>query len=90
VDAEQFGGLSDRQIVLAVLCALCAVLSHGPMLDPSEATRKPSDCDLVAVKRRGTPAGGQTSEEKKPAGSKYLPTGAAPKALRRLHLPSGG
>src|SRR5215204_234193 len=28
VNAEQFGGLSDRQIVLALLCALCAVLSH--------------------------------------------------------------
>jgi hypothetical protein len=28
VNAEQFGGLSDRQIVPALLCALCAVLFH--------------------------------------------------------------
>jgi hypothetical protein len=35
VNAEQFGGLSDRQIVLALLCALCAVLSHTGDTRPS-------------------------------------------------------
>src|SRR4051812_7308502 len=66
VDAEQFGGLSDRQIVLAVLCALCAVLSHGPMLDPSEATRKPSEANLARLE----------GNEKPPAVAQggYLPT----------------
>ena len=33
VDAEKLCSLPDRDIFLARLCALCAVLSHGPMLD---------------------------------------------------------
>ena len=36
VDSEQFGGLSDRNVLLrrvVLLCALCAVLSHEGMLD---------------------------------------------------------
>jgi hypothetical protein len=42
VHAEEFSCLPDRDVSLALLCALCASLSHGPMLAPSEASRKPS------------------------------------------------
>src|SRR5215211_2001600 len=49
VDSKEFGSLSDRQIVLALLCALCAILSHGPMLDPSQPPRKPLEGNLVAL-----------------------------------------
>jgi hypothetical protein len=49
VDAEEFSGLPDRDVFLALLCALCAVLSHGPMLDPSEPPRKPSEGNLAAL-----------------------------------------
>jgi hypothetical protein len=51
VDAEEFSGLPDRHVFLALLCVLCAVLSHGPMLDPSEPPRKPSEAILVALLR---------------------------------------
>ena len=49
MDAEEFGGFSDRKIVLALLCALCAVLSHDTMLDPSETPRKALEAIVVAV-----------------------------------------
>ena len=45
----RFCGLSDRNVFLAQLCALCAVLSHGPMLDRSETPRKPSDGILALL-----------------------------------------
>jgi hypothetical protein len=52
MDSKEFGGLSDRHILLrslALLCALCAVLSHAPMLYPSEAPRKPSEAILAPL-----------------------------------------
>ena len=33
VDPEEFCGLSDRNVFLALLCTFCAILSHGPILD---------------------------------------------------------
>jgi hypothetical protein len=53
MDSKEFGGLSDRHVLLrslALLCALCAVLSHSPMLYPSEATRKPLEANLAALR----------------------------------------
>jgi hypothetical protein len=49
MDAEEFSGLPDRDVFLALLCALCTVLSHDPMLDPSETSRKPSEAILEAL-----------------------------------------
>jgi hypothetical protein len=49
VDAEEFSGLPDRDVFLALLCALCAVFSHGPMLDPSEPPRKPLEAILACL-----------------------------------------
>jgi hypothetical protein len=57
VDAEEFSGLPDRDVFLVLLCALCAVLSHNPMLDPSETPRKPSDVIRAALARKYTRAG---------------------------------
>jgi hypothetical protein len=41
VNAEQFGGLSDRYVLLALLCALCALLCHEgntrPFREPAQA-----------------------------------------------------
>jgi hypothetical protein len=48
VDAEEFRGLAYRDVFLALLCALCTVFSHAPMLDPSEFPRKPSEASLAA------------------------------------------
>ena len=41
MDAKEFGGLPDRHVLLrslALLCALCAVFSHGRMLQTMRAT----------------------------------------------------
>ena len=45
VDAEELGGLTDGHVpllLLALLCALCAVLCHAGIVDPSETSRRPS------------------------------------------------
>ncbi len=40
-DIEGVGGLRNGQPVQVGAWTVCAALSHGPMLDPSAATRKP-------------------------------------------------
>jgi hypothetical protein len=49
-DAEDLRGLryTDTTPVLAAL-GLCSVLSHGPMLYPSEVSRNPLEAILVAL-----------------------------------------
>jgi hypothetical protein len=66
VHTEEFSGLPDRNVLLARLCALCAVLSHDPMLDPSETTRKPSDGILARLKEKEKLRRGQSRERKAP------------------------
>jgi hypothetical protein len=60
VDSKEFGGLSDRHVLLrslVLLCALCVVLSHGPILYPSAAPRKALDVIFAALERREYPPG---------------------------------
>jgi hypothetical protein len=52
MNPEEFGGFADGHVLLrrlVGLCALCAVLSHTPMLYPSVATRKSLEAILASL-----------------------------------------
>jgi hypothetical protein len=55
------GGLVHRYALSGL-----SALSHGPMLDPSESPRKPSDGILARLKEKGKPQRGQSGVRKAP------------------------